>query len=301
MEEWSMNDVTNIDPETGIRFGVTHNQVVGTAWYEWSEPDYGPPTCPKCGGECVIPDYDKHGDYDNSEGDDYTCESCQKLFDGQDVFPIEPLRHVLEDDDGTRATQGGNDWDIFVTKSRYYSKVRLCSPCCPNAGDLSTPDAAYGYKAYCFGHDWYDNLTAPYPVFRVSDDSECFTAKQAVERGAAMLDEVTPDWLDRMRGRLDMASMSADVLGKVYGSTWRGAEALFPGIATKDPSVANDLLSWVGFAVQLDFGNPAKYGRRRQDAPDYDTLDKAWLELVSVRVGVEDTALKIRQYVKGLA
>jgi hypothetical protein len=28
-----------------------------------------------------------------------------------------------------------------------------------------------GIKAYCFGHDWFDNERAPYKVYRVEDDA----------------------------------------------------------------------------------------------------------------------------------
>ena len=61
--------------------------------------------------------------------------------------------------------------DIFITKSPYYTTCTFCSPCAPNAGDLSHPVDG-GVKAYCFGHDWFEEGKAPYPVFSVKTGEE---------------------------------------------------------------------------------------------------------------------------------
>ena len=40
---------TNIDPETGIRYGVISQHSIMPEAMEDMEPDYGLPTCPECG------------------------------------------------------------------------------------------------------------------------------------------------------------------------------------------------------------------------------------------------------------
>lgn len=58
---------------------------------------------------------------------------------------------------------------LFVQKSPYYTYTRACSPCAPNAGDLDNSDGEL--KTLCLGHKWFDDEKAPYPVYRVADDS----------------------------------------------------------------------------------------------------------------------------------
>jgi hypothetical protein len=78
--------------------------------------------------------------------------------------------------------------DIMIIKSPYYTYAQFCSPCAPGAGYLMnwfkmengySPETlgieqfekmaqAAGFpKVYCFGHDWFGNGIAPYPVFNV--------------------------------------------------------------------------------------------------------------------------------------
>ena len=194
---------SNIDSETGIRFGVIHHGEVGAAWYESSEADYGPPICPKCGGELDLtreykidenPILDKDGE---EVTDDYYCSACDIGIDGYnpDIYMDEPLSHYVVNDQYT-AIQGYGDADIFVEKAPYFTYAQFCSPCAPGAGHLMGPfvnewensgtgqsgvmaaedyPQDYKYKAecagfpkvYCFGHDWYENGKAPYPVFSV--------------------------------------------------------------------------------------------------------------------------------------
>ena len=54
--------------------------------------------------------------------------------------------------------------DIFILESPYYTLSELCSPCAPNAGYIINSG---DYKAYCFGHDWFEDGKAPYPVYSV--------------------------------------------------------------------------------------------------------------------------------------
>jgi hypothetical protein len=64
----------------------------------------------------------------------------------------------------------GSDGDIFVTKSKFYTLCGMCSPCAPNAGDLTSEGSL---KTYCLGPDWFDEHNPiPYKVY--TDESLCF-------------------------------------------------------------------------------------------------------------------------------
>lgn len=170
---------TNIDKETGIRYGVIHQNEVLQAWADESEPNYGDPHCPKCGNTAIscdderVPDLDEADDWDDPKIRDYCCLDCKHTFWSDEAFGDEPIGHSYFTDE-YQCTQGGDDGDIFILKSPYYTLCDFCSPCAPGAGYLISEGDV---KAYCFGHDWfYDHpehpKVAPYRVFRVSDDSE---------------------------------------------------------------------------------------------------------------------------------
>lgn len=159
---------TNIDHENGIRFGVIPQHEVLQAWADSSEPEYGDPHCPKCGNECELTeDIDEDcEDYEVARGScgDYSCESCRYSFDGDEAFGDEALSYSLDDHE-YKATCG--EVDIFILRSPYYTRAEYCSPCAPGACYLLNHDEA-GDKAYCFGHDWFDEGRAPYPVYSVA-------------------------------------------------------------------------------------------------------------------------------------
>jgi len=213
--------MTNIDQETGIRYGVISMHDVLQAWCDSSEPQYGDPTCPKCGS--VVKEFSRR---------DYICEDCltkkchqldrsrvvelltgvsiecredesdealadalrENVMDGtidedevgikalwsDDCFGGTPLCHTLNDGE-YQASQGGDDSDIFVLKSPYYTRAQFCSPCAPGAGYLRNA-CDDGPKRYCFGPEWFDDSISPcpYPVYRVDND-ECIYAPAADE------------------------------------------------------------------------------------------------------------------------
>lgn len=122
-----MSQLVNINLETGIRYGVIPMHHVSQAWCDSSEPVYGDCDC----------------------GDDCMCEPLGFEYAGDGY-------NAICDDMG----------DIFVTESPYYTLAPLCSPCAPNAAYLPSANES-GFKAYCFGHDWFDDGVAPYPVYSV--------------------------------------------------------------------------------------------------------------------------------------
>jgi hypothetical protein len=175
---------TNIDPETGIRYGcVSVHSLNPDVIYDAQELDYGKPHCPKCGnaaatipahteqrgaGVSVIQDVpEAYEDYEMARGAyaDYACESCRYLFDGGEAFPDEPLGWYI--DDGEYKVVDCLDSDALVIKSPYYTLANFCSPCVPGAGNLDSHNTD-GVKTYCFGHDWFDDGKAPYPVYAVA-------------------------------------------------------------------------------------------------------------------------------------
>lgn len=106
------------------------------------------------------------------------------------------LGNYLYERDGYKLT-GCLDNDLFVLRSPYYTFAQFCSPCVPGAANLDSPfepatpldtskpfpdlsafaglaeqyatlAADCGFpRAYCLGHDWFDDGKAPYPVFSV--------------------------------------------------------------------------------------------------------------------------------------
>jgi len=130
---------TNIDKENNIRYGVIHQNEVLQVWYDSSEPIY---PCESC----EITEEEKEND---------GCCFCEPIG-----FSVDNGKYIADSDDYG---------DIFITKSPYYTRAQFCSPCAPGACYLTNP-CDDGEKAYCFGHDWFENGKAPYPVYRVCDD-----------------------------------------------------------------------------------------------------------------------------------
>jgi hypothetical protein len=158
----------NIDRQTGIRYGVISQGAVLQAWADAAEPDYGKPTCPKCGNELQEPTNiaDDIDDYEQGPGcADFACALCRCTFDSQDAFGEEPIGWNYADE-GYELTDCLNS-DIFVIKSPFYTFARFCSPCVPGAGNLEASDPDGGVKTYCLGHDWFESGEAPYPVYSV--------------------------------------------------------------------------------------------------------------------------------------
>lgn len=149
---------SNVDDETGIRYGVIDRSEVLQAWCDSTEANYIY-TCPYCGHEL------KKGMYAKK------CGSCHKKIDpDRDFDMLEPVSYFIDDGE-YKAECDSDGGDIFITKSPFYTKCQFCSPCAPGAGYLMNP-MKNGIKAYCFGHDFFDSGKAPYRVYRVDDDSE---------------------------------------------------------------------------------------------------------------------------------
>lgn len=171
----------NIDLATGIRYGVINQYEVLQAWADTSTPYYGKPEnfyCDHCGND--FPINQSYSDKVIDWGDDIECPSCGKLsFAEFDDCGTDALSYYV--DDGEYMAEAGEDGDIFITASPYFTRCLYCSPCAPGAGWLMSPDNL-GIKAYCFGHDWFEEGIAPYPVFLVKNGRRVYPDKQP-ERG----------------------------------------------------------------------------------------------------------------------
>lgn len=143
----------NINHKTGIHYGVISQNECLQAWADSSEPVFFN-GCPKCGNELKRP----ASEYKR-------CPHCYKTLEESDFYDIESCGFKIEDGEYT-ATQSNDDSDIFIIASQFYTTCQYCSPCAPGAGYI-TNTVKNGIKAYCFGHDFFDNGVAPYPVYSV--------------------------------------------------------------------------------------------------------------------------------------
>jgi hypothetical protein len=165
---------SNVDSETGIRYGVIQANEVGQAWYDDSEAEYGNPTCPHCFNDIdetadfaieLGPWVDSDGNVVDSE---YFCTICEKgIDDSENIWREDPLGFYYNADD--YHAEQNDETDIFIFKSPYFTYAQLCSPCAPGAVYLTNymDQAEDNPKGYCFGHDWFESGKAPYPVYDV--------------------------------------------------------------------------------------------------------------------------------------
>lgn len=180
--------LTNVDMRTNIRFGVIPVHEVGSSWYELSEAEYGNPTCPKCGNPAnefetettqhesgvsistIIPEeIEENYEFSEYGCSDFYCENCEYVFGSDEAYPEEALGFSYTEDD-YKISQSGDDTDLFVELSPYYTIAGFCSPCAPGAVYLM--DKAQEAKGYCLGHDWFEGNKAPYKVFDVKTNKE---------------------------------------------------------------------------------------------------------------------------------
>lgn len=150
----------NIDPITGISYGVMPHHKIGT-WYESATPFY-PTCCPRCGS----------WELEEQEGNPslLICDACHAVIPDGDQYAPEPTQYEYEGE-GYYLSQYADDHDVFVCKSPYFTLTQPCSPCAPNAGYLPQAPLKGSLRAYCLGHDWFDGK-APYPVFLVETGEE---------------------------------------------------------------------------------------------------------------------------------
>lgn len=159
----------NINHETGIRFGVISVHSLSDWVLGEAEPVY-PETV-----EVECPECKTRWDTSNLCPDDMqTCPECGEESRYRDLDGLEPASWDYAANDPDYDTDYSESLNcVFVTRSQFYTFGRFCSPCAPGAVDLdSATEPEDGAKAYCFGHDWFEDGKAPYRVFRVADGVE---------------------------------------------------------------------------------------------------------------------------------
>jgi hypothetical protein len=176
----------NVNPETGIRYGVT-SCIPDWIFYEAMSWD-----CPA--EEEAAQDYARErltelaesGELDPDDIDGFTfdseltaeslkddlreyissldgqkaidcleaieCDAMQSFFDGCDFS--ESARYGEIDGVSLMLSSLGGAPLLWIFQSPYMDTVRLCSPCVPNAGDLDTPDGQ-GFQCYAPSPEWY--------------------------------------------------------------------------------------------------------------------------------------------------
>lgn len=181
--------------EDGIRYGVICiNDLCDFALEEF-EPDYGDPTCPRCGNdvenysdavvkieaqevEGIASEEDLDNYYDSLLScADYVCLGCGIILGSDEVYGDEPVGGWILDD-GEYLAQLDEYNDVFLVKSPYKTRSQFCSPCAPGACHLGHPisvdDNPDHPWCFAFGHDWFNGDKAPYRVFSVSTGEEVF-------------------------------------------------------------------------------------------------------------------------------
>lgn len=137
---------SNINLVTGIHYGVISIHEVLQSWSDSSDGYYHY-TCPYCGSDL------KKG------MDTKRCNACYKRIDpDRDFDDLEPSSYYYNQD-GYECEQSQDDTDIFILKSPYFTYCQYASPCAPGAGYLANyMDKGEGVRAYCFGHDWFEEV-----------------------------------------------------------------------------------------------------------------------------------------------
>ena len=110
---------TNMNTKTGIRYGIISANEIDSDFLADFEPVYSDVYCSNCG--------EKLSDVYCSE-----CEAKNPDFECQEPIAFEYSGK------GITATWDTNTNYVTIFKSRAIFKRALCSPCYPNAGDLST-------------------------------------------------------------------------------------------------------------------------------------------------------------------
>lgn len=166
---------TNIDKDTGIRFGVIPmNDLASWAWGEiesngtdldFEEHKEQLKSELESAIEKVL---DEYGHDRANKADELAEEIVDNMeWDGYESSG-DCTRYSFEHD-GYKV-QIASDGDAFVCKSNFYTFAPFCSPCAPGACYLRDGSEDGDAKAYCFNHDWFEDGKAPYPVYRVDNN-----------------------------------------------------------------------------------------------------------------------------------
>lgn len=163
---------TNIDTETGIRYGFIYMNNVSNfaiddiiqngddlSYEEWKLE------LAKSIEQALLSAIRDYGHYDGS-----LEQVALDIAEETDYEPGDTTTYEYKDDDIHLETTSDNG--IFILKSKYYTLCELCSPCAPGAGYIENEGS---HKAYCLPPSWFDEYSKmPYKCFRVDNNEEVF-------------------------------------------------------------------------------------------------------------------------------
>jgi len=168
---------SNVDTETGIRFGVIGQSAEGLNLdatqdiYQQGEnlSFKGYQDEVRKSLRDALSDYfSDHKSWTGekeSQLDRVTETSFDAISDDlNDQYQGENDRYLYERDGYVIQT---TETELMILKSPYFTHAQYCSPCFPGGGNLETY-CETGPKTYCLGHDWFEDGKAPYPVLSVA-------------------------------------------------------------------------------------------------------------------------------------
>lgn len=135
---------TNVNPNTGIRYGVINgNNLPDWIWdsieYRYPSPwDYSYCEICKCGHELEI-------NQQTAWGDELECPICGDTNELQ--MPDMEATELYIDTPDLQLSYDPNSNIAMIFKSNLIINCQLCSPCYPNAGNLDQIDID-GYETY---------------------------------------------------------------------------------------------------------------------------------------------------------
>lgn len=173
---------TNIDRETGIRFGVVNQNEMGDGFFDSVENEYAQ-ACPKCGTDLTADQVIALEENTVRKPHEWMkehfvhvapCPHCEEDISPDDVHGEEPIGSYI-DEDGIKASIDSQG-DIFVLKSPFYTHGIFCSPCAPGAVSVGVKEMSNDEdcpRGYCLPYSWFreDERPKPGTVFRVKDNS----------------------------------------------------------------------------------------------------------------------------------
>lgn len=144
--------VVNIDLETGIRYGVISVHEL-PFFYDEAEsvyPEFDPLECDEL-------EANEQGEFEEDE-----LERARDRF-----FEFsEPLSWGIDTAE-VSMSHGQDDHDIFVTKSKFFTYAKFCSPCAPGACYLTNQTKGGGVMAYCPSPNMFEEGECPIDIYSV--------------------------------------------------------------------------------------------------------------------------------------
>lgn len=141
----------NVHPETGVRYGTVYlNSLADWVFDEFLHN--GEDLSYKSAKEDFEQSFRAYFEGDPDDLDDALDEALDRFND--EYMSEESNYRLVQDGLELELTYLGGAPLVWVLKSPHTTRVRLCSPCAPNAGDLDAPDEN-GVEAYTLPTEWF--------------------------------------------------------------------------------------------------------------------------------------------------